>query len=158
MQTIQTAWDFFQNEVLGMKWLNRLIGNIVEACGLDPASRIGGSVQFFFCIDYDDFLHSELFSARTNQKDTWSVSWYRCKHHCGTARNSNAVLLLLIHSPVHWLYRCRLTVGGYVFVSNFLSDGRPRQFGIAYEHIRVENCSFVCSIRFGHCCCRRYSD
>ena len=48
MQTIQTAWDFFQNEVLGMKWLNRLIGNIVEACGLDPASRIGGSVQFFF--------------------------------------------------------------------------------------------------------------
>ena len=48
MQTIQTAWDFFQNEVLGMKWLNRLIGNIVEACGLDPASRSGGSVQFFF--------------------------------------------------------------------------------------------------------------
>lgn len=47
MQTIQTAWDFFQNEVLRMKWLNRLIGNIVEACGLDPVSRIGGSVQFF---------------------------------------------------------------------------------------------------------------
>lgn len=47
MQTIQTVWDFFQNEILGMKWLNRLIGSIVEACGLDPASRIGGSVQFF---------------------------------------------------------------------------------------------------------------
>lgn len=47
MQTIQTVWDFFQNEILGMKWLNRLIGNIVEACGLDPVSRIGGSVQFF---------------------------------------------------------------------------------------------------------------
>lgn len=47
MQTIQTAWDFFQNEILGMKWLNRLISNIVEACGLDPVSRIGGSVQFF---------------------------------------------------------------------------------------------------------------
>lgn len=48
MQVLQTAWDFFQNEVLGMKWLNRLIGNIVEAVGLDPASRIGGSIQFFF--------------------------------------------------------------------------------------------------------------
>ena len=47
MQTIHTVWDFFQNEILGMKWLNRLIGNIVEACGLDPESRIGGSVQFF---------------------------------------------------------------------------------------------------------------
>lgn len=48
MQALQTAWDFFQNEVLGMKWLNRLIGSIVEAAGLDPASRIGGSIQFFF--------------------------------------------------------------------------------------------------------------
>lgn len=48
MQVLQTAWDFFQNEVLGMKWLNRLIGSIVEAVGLDPASRIGGSIQFFF--------------------------------------------------------------------------------------------------------------
>ncbi len=48
METIKTAWDFFQTEVLGMQWLNRLIGSIVEAIGLDPASRIGGSIQFFF--------------------------------------------------------------------------------------------------------------
>lgn len=47
MGVLKTAWDFFQNEILGMKWLNRLIGNIVEAVGLDPESRIGGSVQFF---------------------------------------------------------------------------------------------------------------
>ena len=40
--------DFFQNEVLGMKWLNRAIGSIVEACGLDTASRLGSSIQFFF--------------------------------------------------------------------------------------------------------------
>ena len=31
-----------------MHWLSRLIGSILEAAGLDPASRIGGSVQFFF--------------------------------------------------------------------------------------------------------------
>ena len=48
MEAIKTAWDFFQKEVLGMQWLNRLIGSIVEALGLDPTSRIGGSVQFFF--------------------------------------------------------------------------------------------------------------
>ena len=47
MQMIQTVWDFFQNEMLGMNWLNRLIGKIIEACGLDLASGIGGSVQFF---------------------------------------------------------------------------------------------------------------
>lgn len=33
MQALQSGWDFFQNEVLGMKWLNRLIGSAVEACG-----------------------------------------------------------------------------------------------------------------------------
>ena len=48
MQALQTGWDFFQNEILGMKWLNRLIGSIVEACGLDPAGKAGGSIRFFF--------------------------------------------------------------------------------------------------------------
>lgn len=45
---MQAFWDFFQNEVLGMGWLNRLVGNAVEACGLDTAGRIGGSIRFFF--------------------------------------------------------------------------------------------------------------
>ena len=48
MEIIKTAWDFFQAEVLGMQWLNRLIGNIAESVGLAPTSRVGGSVQFFF--------------------------------------------------------------------------------------------------------------
>ena len=48
MEALKTAWNFFQNEVLGMKWLNRLIGSIVEAVGLDPTSRVGGSIRFFF--------------------------------------------------------------------------------------------------------------
>ena len=47
MEILKPSWDFFQNEVLGMKWLNRLIGTILNACGLDTGSRLGGSVQFF---------------------------------------------------------------------------------------------------------------
>ena len=47
MEAIKTAWDFFQNEILGMRWLNRLIGTVLKACGLDTAGRIGGSIQFF---------------------------------------------------------------------------------------------------------------
>lgn len=47
MEVLKTAWDFFQNEILGMKWLNRLIGNLLNACGLDIETRLGGSVQFF---------------------------------------------------------------------------------------------------------------
>lgn len=40
-------WQFIQDEVLGMKWLNRLIGSLLSSFGLDIESRIGGSVQFF---------------------------------------------------------------------------------------------------------------
>ncbi len=47
MGTLKSTWDFFQNEILGMNWLNRLISQMVNACGLDTNGRIGGSVQFF---------------------------------------------------------------------------------------------------------------
>ena len=40
-------WDFFQNQVLGMKWLNELIGQLLLSLGLDIASPVGGSLQFF---------------------------------------------------------------------------------------------------------------
>ena len=48
MDEIGRVWNFFQTEILGMKWLSRLIDRTVEACGMDPAGRIGGSIQFFF--------------------------------------------------------------------------------------------------------------
>ncbi|NCB71314.1 MAG: permease [Clostridia bacterium] len=40
-------WDFIQNQILGMQWLNVLIGQMLSSMGLDAASRVGGSVQFF---------------------------------------------------------------------------------------------------------------
>ena len=39
--------SFIQNQLLGMKWLNTLIGRGLHALGLDTSSRWGGSVQFF---------------------------------------------------------------------------------------------------------------
>ena len=47
METITAAWDFLQNEILGMRWLNRLIGTLLDAAGLDTAGRLGGTVRFF---------------------------------------------------------------------------------------------------------------
>ncbi|MGN0406730.1 MAG: permease [Bacteroides sp.] len=44
---LKNILDFFQNEVLGMKWLNRLIGSGLSAAGLDTSGRMGGSIQFF---------------------------------------------------------------------------------------------------------------
>ena len=40
-------WQFIQDQVLGMRWLNDLIGTGLTALGLDTGSRVGGSVQFF---------------------------------------------------------------------------------------------------------------
>lgn len=47
MEILRNVWDFFQNEILGMSWFNRLIEVILNICGLDTTSRIGGSIQFF---------------------------------------------------------------------------------------------------------------
>lgn len=48
MEILKNIWLFFQNQVLGMKWLNSLIGSLLSALGLDVSGRIGASVQFFF--------------------------------------------------------------------------------------------------------------
>lgn len=47
MELIKTFWDFFQNEILGMAWLNRLISTLLNSLGLDTSSKIGGSIHFF---------------------------------------------------------------------------------------------------------------
>lgn len=40
-------WTFIQNQILGMKWLSVLIGNMLNALGLDITGKLGGSIQFF---------------------------------------------------------------------------------------------------------------
>ncbi|MCZ6133908.1 permease [Campylobacter ureolyticus] len=40
-------WSFIQDQILGMKWLNELIGEVLTNLGLDMTSKLGGSLQFF---------------------------------------------------------------------------------------------------------------
>ncbi len=47
MEVLSSSWSFFQNQILGMKWLNDLIGVLLTNLGLDITSPIGGSLQFF---------------------------------------------------------------------------------------------------------------
>lgn len=44
---LEEGFKFFQDQILGMKWLNELIGDILNLLGVDIANRIGGSIQFF---------------------------------------------------------------------------------------------------------------
>ncbi|OJF76882.1 MAG: hypothetical protein BKP49_04770 [Treponema sp. CETP13] len=47
MNILKIIWDFFQYQVLGMAWLNTIIGKILTSFGLDISGNLGGSVQFF---------------------------------------------------------------------------------------------------------------
>jgi uncharacterized membrane protein YraQ (UPF0718 family) len=47
MFVLKTIWDFFQGQILGMKWLNSVIGSGLTAMGLDINGRWAGSLQFF---------------------------------------------------------------------------------------------------------------
>ena len=44
---MRTVWDFIQNKVLGMHWLNDLIGLGFTAVGLDPSNRWVSGLRFF---------------------------------------------------------------------------------------------------------------
>lgn len=41
------VWEFIQNQILGMQWLNELLGMGLSALDLDIHTQIGASVQFF---------------------------------------------------------------------------------------------------------------
>jgi hypothetical protein len=44
---MSSVLEWMNDQVLRMVWLNDLVGQGVSAVGLDPGSRVGGSVQFF---------------------------------------------------------------------------------------------------------------
>ncbi|MCQ2531623.1 MAG: permease [Saccharofermentans sp.] len=43
----RNMWTFIQDQILGMKWLNVLIQNLLAVIGIDTSSKIGGSITFF---------------------------------------------------------------------------------------------------------------
>lgn len=47
MEILNSIWLFIQDQILGMKWLNGLIGDLLSTLGLDIHSQLGGSIQFF---------------------------------------------------------------------------------------------------------------
>lgn len=169
MEALKTVWDFIQNEVLGMSWLNRLISTILNACGLDTTEKIGGSVQFFI---YDtikimvllgvliliiSYIQSYFPPERT-KKNSRSFSRCRRKYHSCIAWYCNAVLLLLIYPVVYRVYKCRFTAGRNIFIPDLLPDGRSWKPCTLNEYFRLESCRVICHSRSCDCCCGRYSD
>lgn len=44
---MRIIWNFIQNQILSMKWLNTLIGTLLNKLGMDTDAKAGGSLQFF---------------------------------------------------------------------------------------------------------------
>lgn len=42
------VWDFIQNQVLGMKWLDALVAQLLTMAGVEIQTSLGGSLNFFF--------------------------------------------------------------------------------------------------------------
>ncbi len=40
-------WSFIQSQVLGMDWLNHMIGALLEKIGVDITGKWGGALKFF---------------------------------------------------------------------------------------------------------------
>ena len=120
METLKTIWDFFQNEVLGMNWLNRLIETFLNACGLDTTGKIGGSARRF---NFDYLVYSKLFPARKSQKDTRQISRNMGEYHRRPARYGNTVLLVFFHSVVYRVYKRRFAAWRYILLFDFFADG-----------------------------------
>lgn len=47
MNALKILFLFIQDQILGMKWLNELIGHFISVLGLDVNTRLGGCIQFF---------------------------------------------------------------------------------------------------------------
>ena len=48
------VWDFIQDQVLGMKWLNGLIGRGLSVLGLDVNGRIVWQCAIFYLRCFED--------------------------------------------------------------------------------------------------------
>jgi uncharacterized membrane protein YraQ (UPF0718 family) len=127
MQVMKSVWDFFQNQILAMKWLNELIGGGLSALGLDTANRWVGSVQFFvydvvkitvllcFLIFLVSYIQS-YFPPERSKKEYWAVSWYGSHSVAALLGTVNTVFVPVPPSAVHRFTR-RSAAGGNLFLS-----------------------------------------
>ena len=124
------VWDFIQDQVLGMKWLNELLGIGLSALGLDVNGRIGGSVQFFI---YDVLKITVLLCGLIVGE-----------HHLRSAGNSDPLLLLFLYPAVHRFYQCGTSLGCDVLLFDFITDGRFRKSCLVNEHFRCKSGDRLC--------------
>ena len=122
MELIRTIWMFFQDQILGMKWLNALIGKGLSAMGLDLDSILGGGLQFFI---YDTIKIFVLLSVLIFMI-SYIQSYFppeRTKRILGRFHGIDTILLLFFHTDFYGIHQCRASGRSDFFISDFFTDG-----------------------------------
>ena len=165
LDSIQTFFLFIQNQILGMKWLNSLIKNLLTALNVDVDGRLGGSIQFFiydvlkitillcFLIFIISYIQSYFPPERSKKilGRFHGVGSYIISALLGTVTP-------FIHPTLYRIHKCRFTVGRDFLVSYFLTNGGFGQPCTADEHIWRKNCNCLCHSRPDDSSGRRRSD
>ena len=132
VKVVSSIWLFFQDQLLGVKWLNGFIGNGLSLLGLDMDSRLGGSVQFFL---YDVikitillclliFLISYIqsyFPPERSKKILGHFHGFGAKIRI--ARNGYTILLMFFYPVIYRFYKRRFTTRRNFFLFDFFSYG-----------------------------------
>jgi len=93
-----SIWDFIQNQILGMQWLNALIERLLASFGLDTANRWVGSLQFFIydvikvtlllcvLIFFISYIQSFFPPERSKKSSADFTDWARTRSQLCSAR------------------------------------------------------------------------
>ena len=84
---IQSLLLFIQDQLLGMKWLEKLLDDLLSIVGIDTAGKLGGSIHFFLydVIKITLLLCILIFIRRSEAERSWEnirESGQECLRHC----------------------------------------------------------------------------
>ena len=67
MEVMKAIWNFIQNQLLGMKWLNNLVEKGLLALGLDTTNRWVGSMHSV------SYTHLDVYKRQSPESITLSL-------------------------------------------------------------------------------------
>ena len=145
LEILNSIWLFIQDQILGMKWLNGLIGDLLSTLGLDIHSQLGGSIQFFIydvikitillCVLIFMISYIQSYFPPAEVKNNRTFSWYKSKYYFGITWNSDPFLFMFFNSIIYWIYKFRFTIRGDIFISHFFANGRFRKSCLTDEYL-----------------------
>ena len=156
------VWDFIQNQILGMKWLNGLIGRGLSALGLDVGTRLGGSVQFFIY----DVMKITVLLCTLIFVISYIQSYFppeRSKRILGRFHGMGANMVSALLGTVTPFCSCSsiplfigftsagLPLGVTFSFFDFLTHGGPGKSCAAHEHFRRKGGHHLCGGWADHC-------